>query len=707
LNFFGYLTTKFENIALIEEVNADFLTEAALQGKKTKKLRKQLKPKKQKVAYSFSLVCGFKSALVWYHGSGGLTKECNDALEELLDGYKRRIAKLKESGKMEIRERKSRLLFQSFSIISNTAMFAKPVVFVEESGRGKLKGGAKMHPRREGTWLQFIFAWCFFVLEWVMMCRCSTTAAILISLMSWAGDCICIDVARSKSDQTGEKEFPRHIYANPYMPWVCLFLSLAVYVFCLPFKDPSNDSLFPGGSQEDRFSKNLQGIVENLDDEFVNQLGGSSKEDIGTHSTRKGAVSYVLSLLGGPNVIQVFLRCCWSLGNVQDRYIFLDSGGDQFVGRSAGGLPLSDSKFATLPPHFSSEDLDEIQKFGWEHILPSFYNFHAKFQVVVQYLFASLVFHVDFLQAHLSPEHPLFQTAAFTGGWVDKYKGQVLLGEGLCPKTGVEATGVPPSVKILTELKELKEENQAIKKEVFQTKMEIIARLDHVASALPGAVAKEFAESFNVEGHTPLTVATVQQLIHNVRDELLEAFQQRVLQVPSIPPPSDLSQSTPPLVGREYASFSWINPLDRDKKNLGQPKIHPVPLNFSLPRTSAADCWRFWHFGDKQRNLAPFRGITCRDLHVRAEWNQLSRIRFVMDSLLQLAVANNHVQSGVDIKSLSGPDSHSIFEKALHDLMTELKGSSKSSVHTHGIPSIGTKYNIMKKNKAVAMPDDH
>jgi len=124
--------------------------------------------------------------------------------------------------------------------------------------------------------------------------------------MSWAGDCICIDVARSKSDQTGEKEFPRHIYADPYMPWVCPFLSLAVYVFCLPFKDPSNDSPSPGGSQEDRFSKNLHGIVENLDDEFVNQLGGSSKEDIGTHSTRKGAVSYVLSLLGGPMLSKFF-----------------------------------------------------------------------------------------------------------------------------------------------------------------------------------------------------------------------------------------------------------------------------------------------------------------------------------------------------------------------------------------------------------------
>ena len=65
LNFFGYLTTKFENVAFIEEVNTDFLEEATLQGKKVKKLRKQLKiPKKKRVAYSYSLVRGFKSALV-------------------------------------------------------------------------------------------------------------------------------------------------------------------------------------------------------------------------------------------------------------------------------------------------------------------------------------------------------------------------------------------------------------------------------------------------------------------------------------------------------------------------------------------------------------------------------------------------------------------------------------------------------------------
>ena len=55
------------------------------------------------------------------------------------------------------------------------------------------------------------------------------------------------------------------------------------------------------------------------------------------------------------------LHCCWSLGNVQDRYIFLDAGGDQYLGRSVGRLPTSDPKFATLPPHLNVEDAEAIR----------------------------------------------------------------------------------------------------------------------------------------------------------------------------------------------------------------------------------------------------------------------------------------------------------------------------------------------------------
>ena len=102
LNFSGYLTTKFDNIALIEEITEDYLEEAALHNIKVKGLKKSVKSRRKKVAYSFSQVRGFKSALVWYHGTDGLSEDCDKALEELLDGYKRKIESLKASGKMEI-----------------------------------------------------------------------------------------------------------------------------------------------------------------------------------------------------------------------------------------------------------------------------------------------------------------------------------------------------------------------------------------------------------------------------------------------------------------------------------------------------------------------------------------------------------------------------------------------------------------------------
>ena len=229
LNFFGYLTTKFDNIALIEEITEDYLEEAALHNIKVKGLKKSVKSRRKKVAYSFSQVRGFKSALVWYHGTDGLSDDCDKALEELLDGYKRKIASLKASGKMEIQEGKNRLLFQGFSTIGKAAMLMKPSITIAPSkhGREKLQGGQKLHPQRIGTWLQSTFAWCYFVLGWVMMCRVATTGAVLLSLMRWTGDCIRIDTAQSKTDKTGEKEkdFGRHVYANPWMPWICPFLS--------------------------------------------------------------------------------------------------------------------------------------------------------------------------------------------------------------------------------------------------------------------------------------------------------------------------------------------------------------------------------------------------------------------------------------------------------------------------------------------------
>jgi len=102
LNFFGDLTTKFDNVDLLDEINSDFLKEAIAQNRKIKGLKKAVKTRKQKAAYSFSQVRGFESALAWYHRMQGLSEKCDKTFAELLDGYKWKIANLKATGKMDL-----------------------------------------------------------------------------------------------------------------------------------------------------------------------------------------------------------------------------------------------------------------------------------------------------------------------------------------------------------------------------------------------------------------------------------------------------------------------------------------------------------------------------------------------------------------------------------------------------------------------------
>ncbi|ETV66997.1 hypothetical protein H257_16688 [Aphanomyces astaci] len=101
--------------------------------------------------------------------------------------------------------------------------------------------------------------------------------------------------------QTGEK-----VYRGKRPMTFDLFESLCVKSMAL--NDGGFAHLFL-----DRFGKSLAALV----------CGGSSKakKDIGTHSIRKGAATFVSSgSTGGPSIISVCLRCGWFLGNVMERY---------------------------------------------------------------------------------------------------------------------------------------------------------------------------------------------------------------------------------------------------------------------------------------------------------------------------------------------------------------------------------------------------
>lgn len=166
------------------------------------------------------------------------------------------------------------------------------------------------------------------------MARSATVGSIMLNHLHWKDDHMSVHIPKTKSDQTGELTFPKSLFANPCNPAICPVLALAVVVFCRPYRDSrTHPLLFDGPDQEDRYCKILSRVLRDLPEGAAATLG-ANKEDIGSHSARKGAPSHILAMPGGPSAVATFLRAGWSLGSVKDRYIFEGDGGDAFCGRA-------------------------------------------------------------------------------------------------------------------------------------------------------------------------------------------------------------------------------------------------------------------------------------------------------------------------------------------------------------------------------------
>ena len=127
------------------------------------------------------------------------------------------------------------------------------------------------------------------------------------------------------------------------------FLALGIYCCVFNVSGTKNSKLFPGNNQYKRFSKYLEKILLQYKDEIVRDFGVDI-DDIGVHSLRKGAASFVSSgATCAPPQVATNIRAGWSMGIIQDTYLRFEAAGDQYVGRVVVGLPLCSPKFAVLP----------------------------------------------------------------------------------------------------------------------------------------------------------------------------------------------------------------------------------------------------------------------------------------------------------------------------------------------------------------------
>lgn len=155
-----------------------------------------------------------------------MSREVEFAIQTFFKGLKRLTADAKERGEGKVSIGEEKLEFSLYRFLAHSLM---------TSGDG-----------------EDIFCQTYLVLCWNLMCRARSTANIALKHISFTDDNISIYFAKSKMDQEGEHtKHPRHVYANPLEPSICVFLSLGIFFLCFRFQNPPQ-KLFTGSEQYKR-----------------------------------------------------------------------------------------------------------------------------------------------------------------------------------------------------------------------------------------------------------------------------------------------------------------------------------------------------------------------------------------------------------------------------------------------------------------------
>jgi hypothetical protein len=563
---------------------------------------------------------------------------------------------MKLDGHMSVFEGKHHMSFEGYNLIANKLLSL-------------------------GQFNLMLFAWPFLILQWNMIARSASVSSIMLEHISWEGDSMIITIPKHKGDQEGAKSYPKHIYANPIIPSICPILATAVLTFCKSLRhDPDSNNhvntvksykLFEGTNQESRYSAILVKVLSELDINEENRLG-AKRNQIGTHSARKGAASYCCGMVGGPSSIQVYLRAGWSLGNVQDRYLFSDNGGDQITGRVVSGLPYTDIQFGLLPPHFDHSVFNNIM-LDWELILPGYKYYPNTFKQVIPYLLASIVHHDEWLRSRLVKEHPLFSSYLYSSGLINGLKKYILVRSNYCSITKMTATGIPPHLTIAAEL-------NTMMNRIDENKSELLQQYEQ----LPSLLTNTLMNKFEINGAIPVT----REDIHRMMETISQQIQSIGTIGSNITNTNNNTESNSN--NSTYNTWSWGG------------RLHMVPEGFKLPNNNIRDIFNLWHFGNIDAKIQPYRFLKWHDLINNPQGILLSKMNKVMNELESIIRSNQLVDEECKIGEIKERELvNGIFDQAYSILMGGIRPESLTSMNSSrfGDLSIPRLYDLIMRVK--------
>ena len=364
---------------------------------------------------------------------------------------------------------------------------------------------------------------------WNLMARSETGGAIHSRHLDWENDALLVGISKSKRF-TLEKAVYYHLFANPFRPAVCVVLALALHLAVNHhilgtgpfggslFHDASlfNDATDADGNEETAPSV-LQSNNESHQDESRRRrtLGLTCKRllkdilqrlhivGIGWHSPRKGSIS--LACGGTPELaplVAVIIRARWSAKEwaVLRKYAKQMGAGDSLVGRLLALLNPQRSEFKVIAPHFKrAVDGEEDEallsdKDTAQLCVEIFGNIKAEGAArAAPFLAASLIYHYEYLQAALPPNHSLWQSpfGRIPADRIARLQAQISIKE----DSGITAAGVPSTVHMMENIESLQHSLQdglAQQQEILQ---QLQTEVKGIARCLPLSVAGQGLEA--------------------------------------------------------------------------------------------------------------------------------------------------------------------------------------------------------------------
>jgi len=442
------------------------------------------------------------------------------------------------------------------------------------------------------------FAGLFFRLGWNLMCRSNNTSKIAFNHLEWENDSLIIFFVHSKTDQDGDKpRHPRACFANPYDFTQCLITAIGVYLL-LYTPDSTQNFLFPGSRQYDRFRAQLQRVLDLPSVAAALARKGLAKEDIGSHSTRKGSASLVAcGTTAAPSMTSGLLRGGWALPGVGDTYFHPDPASDHYIGRMLAGLDPMTANFAVLPPFFDSDSpliSDAIRE--------CFPGLPQNLNELGEFALASLVWHAQDILDLLSPRHPLRSTTLFRNPSLRESLKPLIQCRVGREGDRISATGIPPHVPLIQKVNEM-----------GSHLIELLPVIREVApTAVQGLIAELEKRALNANA---VTYDGLDAAITRVLERLGLTQLMELLQNQSLP---SREQTSPELPSRSVRSS--------------------VPTDFKFPSVSVLTMIHLWYFGNPEQQLPPFRDIRRSDLAPSKDTtNRMADLRYFIQSINEVA----------------------------------------------------------------------